>query len=111
MSALPPGVLWVCHECELIGQEEDAKLHSAFRNHTVERLDDETATALREYVSKPEPKAEAPNPDGGVGRVCPDCKGTGRLLWPKESRNPISDRPCFHCDGSGRVVDGTGERA
>lgn len=44
---VPAGDLWVCHGCQMIGGYAEAKAHEIARGHDIERLDDETAEAVR----------------------------------------------------------------
>jgi hypothetical protein len=39
--------LWICHRCELIGLEIDARRHSAARGHRIERLSGLEAAEIR----------------------------------------------------------------
>lgn len=43
----PDGEVWICSPCQMIGTKEQAEAHKAQHGHTIERVPDDVAEAVR----------------------------------------------------------------
>ncbi len=50
--------MWVCHSCQMIGSEPQARAHHIVKGHEIEPLTKETATAIwEEWERTGDPRA------------------------------------------------------